>query len=194
MFDQLKAYCQKTLPFSGAELDLIDTYFVAKTLKKREFLFQEGAICDFLAYIAEGCVRHFYVREGVEKTCDLAFENDWTTDFQSFTSDSPGLMNLQAMQATTVFLIRKPDLLALYQQCPVYETFGRLMTERITLRATAIGMSLSAEKPEERFQNLLKEKPDILQIVPQRYVASYLGIEPESLSRLRKRIYEKQKP
>lgn len=194
MFNQLKVFCQETLPFSDAELDRIDAYFVAKTLKKREFLFQEGAVCDFLAYITEGCVRNFYLREGVEKTCDLAFGQDWVTDFQSFTSGSPGLMNLQAMQDTTVFLIRKPDLLALYQECPAYETFGRLMTERITLRATAIAMALSAEKPEERFQNLLKERPNILQIVPQRYVASYLGIEPESLSRLRKRIYEKQKP
>jgi len=194
MFDQFKVFCQATLPFSDAELGLIDAYFIAKTLKKREFLFQEGAVCDFLAYIAEGCVRNFYLREGVEKTCDLAFENDWVTDFQSFTSGSPGMMNLQAMQATTVFLIRKPDLLTLYRECPTYETFGRLMTERITLRATAIAMSLSAERPEERFENLLKKKPGILQIVPQRHVASYLGIEPESLSRLRKRIYEKQKP
>lgn len=173
---------------------MIDTYFVVKTLRKRELLFQEGVLCNFLAYIVDGCVRHFYVREGVEKTCDLSFAHDWTTDFQSFTSGKPGLMNLQALQATTVFLIRKPDLLTLYRECPSYETFGRLMTERVTLRATTIAMSLSAEKPEERFQNLLKERPDILQIVPQRYVASYLGIAPESLSRLRKRIYENQKP
>ena len=102
-------------------------------------------------------------------------------------------MNLQAMEYTTVFLIRKENLFKLYSECNKYETFGRLMAEGVAQRATEIAMSLSSEKPEQRFRNLIKSQPNLFQRVPQKYIANFLGISPESLSRIRNRILKKSK-
>jgi CRP-like cAMP-binding protein len=193
MFDKLKIYCKQTVPLSNTELDMIDKHFEEKTLKKKEFLLQDIKVCNFIAFIAEGSIRHFHIKDGVEKTCDISFENSWVTDFQSFNNDTVGKMNLQAMENTTVFLIKKQKLFKLYEECNKYETFGRLMAELVAQRATEIAMSLSSDKPEERFQNLIKKQPDLFQRVPQKYIANFLGISPESLSRIRNRIIHKQK-
>ncbi len=193
MYDVLKAYCKAAVPLTEVELALIDTYFEVKHLKKKEFLLQDGKVCNFIGFIAEGSIRHFHVKDGVEKTCDISFENSWTTDFQSFTHNTSGIMNLQAMEPTMVFIIRKENLYKLYSVCRQYETFGRLMAEQVAQRATEIAMSLSSEKPEERFANLMRKQPDLFQRVPQKYIANFLGISPESLSRIRNRIFQKQK-
>jgi len=193
MYDKLKKYCKQTVPLSGRELELIDKYFEEHTLKKKEFLLQGNKVCKFIAFIANGSIRHFHIKDGLEKTCDISFDNSWVTDFQSFTYETLGKMNLQAMENTTVFLINRQNLHNLYKECSKYETFGRLMAEQVAQRATEIAMSLSSEKPEERFQNLIKTQPDLFQRVPQKYIANFLGISPESLSRIRNRIFHKQK-
>lgn len=193
MFDKLKIYCKLKVPLTPEELNLIDTYFEVKDLKKKDFLLENGKVCNFIGFIASGTIRHFHVKDGVEKTCDISFENAWVTDFQSFTHDTPCIMNLQAMENTIVFIIKKEKLYKLYQECAKYETFGRLMAEQVAQRATEIAMSLSSDKPEERFNNLIKNQPDLFQKVPQKYIANFLGVSPESLSRIRKRIIIKQK-
>jgi CRP-like cAMP-binding protein len=102
-------------------------------------------------------------------------------------------MSLQAMEETTLSVIKKDNLYKLYKECPKYETFGRLMAEQVAQRATEIAMSLSSDKPEERFQNLLNKQPNLFQRVPQKYIANFLGVSPESLSRIRNRIVKKLK-
>lgn len=193
MFENLKEYCKTILPFTDEELNLIDSQFEVKVLDKRAYLLSDGSICDFIAFISEGSIRHFHIKEGTEKTCEISFENTWVTDFNSFNKATNCIMNLQAVEKTTLFLIRKPNLLKLYQDCPKFETFGRFMAEDVAQRATEIAMSLSSEKPEERFQNLLKNQPDLFKRIPQKYIANFLGISPESLSRIRNRVYWKQK-
>lgn len=193
MFDKLKEYCRRTVPLSETEVELIDNCFEEKTLKKKAFLLQDDKVCDFIAFIEKGSIRHFHVKEGVEKTCDISFEGSWITDFQSFSNDTVSKMNLQAMESSVVFLIKKADLFALYRKCNKYETFGRLMAEKVAQRATDIAMSLSSDKPEERFQKLIQNQPDLFQRIPQKYIANFLGISPESLSRIRARILQKSK-
>jgi hypothetical protein len=182
MYDKLKIYCKQTVPLTDKELELIDNYFEYKTIKKKGYLLQDGKVCNFIAFIAEG-----------EKTCDISFENSWVTDFQSFTHNTTCIMNLQAMEEATVFIVRKENLLKLYAACGKYETFGRLMAEQVAQRATEIAMSLSSDKPEERFLNLIKKQSDLFQRIPQKYIANFLGISPESLSRIRRRISAKHK-
>ena len=193
MYSKLKIYCSQAVPLNNEELELIDIYFECRTLKKKEYLLKDGRVCNFIAFIANGSIRHFHIKDGIEKTCDISFEDSWVTDFQSFTHNTNCIMNLQAMEETTVFIIQKESLLNLYKTCNKYETFGRLMAEQVAQRATEIAMSLSADKPEERFQNLLQKQPAVFQKVPQKYIANLLGISPESLSRIRSRILTKLK-
>jgi CRP-like cAMP-binding protein len=193
MHNQLKTYCKNIVPLTDEELELIDTHFEVQNLKKKEFLLQDGKVCSFIGFIVKGAIRHFHIKDGAEKTCDISFENSWVTDFQSFTHNTACVMNLQAMEDTTLLVIKKGNLYKLYSECSVYETFGRLMVENVALRATDIAMSLSSDKPEERFNNLLKNRPDLFQRIPQKYIANFLGISPESLSRIQKRIHIKSK-
>ena len=193
MFNSLKQYCKETIPFTDTELQLVDQFFNIVQLKKKAYLQQDNKVCDFIAFISDGCIRHFHVKDGLEKTCDISFENSWVTDFQSFNSGKLGVMNLQAMEDSTLILIRKESLHELYAGCSKYESFGRIMAERVAQRATSIAMSLSSDKPEERFQQLLNNQPDLFQRIPLKYIANFLGVSPESLSRIRKRVYQKQK-
>lgn len=193
MYEKLKTYCRNKVSFTEEQLSLVDNYFEIKELKKKEFLLNDGSACNFIGFIADGTIRHFHIKDGIEKTCDISFNNAWVTDFQSFIHNSACRMNLQCMEHTTLFLIRKDNLYQLYRECQQFETFGRLMAEEVAQRATDIAMSLSSEKPEERFQNLLQKQPDLFQRVPQKYIANFLGVSPESLSRIRKRILTRSK-
>ena len=193
MHDKLKRYCKNTVPLTDEELDLVDKFFELKVLEKKDFLLQEGKICNLIGFIANGTIRHLHTKNGLEKTCDFSFENSWVTDFQSFIHSTSCIMNLQTMEDTTILVIKKENLYKLYSECSKYETFGRIMAEQVAQRATEIAMSLSSDKPEERFQNLLKNQPDLFQRIPQKYIASFLGISPESLSRIRNRILKQLK-
>ena len=193
MYFNLKKYCRRIVPFSDSELELIDKYFESKSIKKNDLLLTDGRVCDFIAFISEGAIRHFHVKGGTKKTCDISFENSWVTDYQSFTYGTSCIMNLQALENTTVFIIKKQNLIKLYEECSKYETFGRLMAEQVAQRATKIAMSLSSDKPEERYLNLIETRSDIFQRVQQKYIANFLGISPESLSRIRNRIATKRK-
>jgi CRP-like cAMP-binding protein len=184
---------QNSCSSNETELIFIDAYFETKNLKKKGFLLEGGKTCDFVGFIEGGTIRHFHIKNGVEKTYDISFENSWVTDFQSFTLGTSSIMNLQAMEETNLFFVRKNNLYKLYKECPKYETFGRLMAEQVAQRATEIAMSLSSDKPEERFQNLLRKQPDLFQRIPQKYIANFLGVSPESLSRIRNRIVKKLK-
>lgn len=193
MFNKLKIYCNTKVTLTEEELQLIDLYFEPQNLKKKQFILHNGKICNFIGFIAAGIIRHFHIKDGIEKTCDISFENSWVTDFQSFTYNTSSIMNLQAMEDSSVFFISKENLAQLYKACQKYETFGRLMAEQVAQRATEIAMSLSSEKPEERCKRLIQKQPDLFQRVPQKYIANFLGVSPESLSRIRSRILAKQK-
>jgi len=193
MFDKLKSYCKSIVTLSEDELDLLDDAFEIKVLNKKEYLLEGGKTCKHISFINDGTIRHFHVKNGIEKTCDISFENSWVTDFHSFTNQSASIMYLQAMEKTSVFMIGREHLFRLYKECKAYETFGRIMAEQVAQRATEIAMSLSSDKPEERFQKLIQKQPDLFQRIPQKYIANFLGVSPESLSRIRNRIIQKQK-
>ena len=159
MFDKLKEYCKRIVPLTDNELKLIDVYFESALLDKKDFLLTDGKVCHIIAFISEGAIRHFHFKNGVEKTCDISFANSWVTDFQSFTYDTSSIMNLQALENTTVFVIKKKNLIELYQKCVKYETFGRLMAEQVAQRATEIAMSLSSDKPRRTLFELNQKSP-----------------------------------
>ena len=99
MHDKLKKYCKNTVPLTDEELDLVDRFFELKVLKKKDFLLQEGKICNLIGFIANGTIRHLHTKNGLEKTCDFSFENSWVTDFQSFIHNTSCIMNLPAVSS-----------------------------------------------------------------------------------------------
>lgn len=193
MYNVLKKYCKAHIALTNSELDLLEDYFEVKHLKKKEFLLETGKVCNQMAFIINGAIRYFYIKDGVDKTCEISFEHSWVSDFKSFNNKTPCVINLQAIEATTVLFIRKERLLELYHVCGKYETFGRLMVEQVAERVTEMAMSFLSDTPEERFLKLIQKQPNLFQRVPQKHIATLLGVNPESLSRIRSRVLQKQK-
>jgi CRP/FNR family transcriptional regulator, anaerobic regulatory protein len=159
-----------------------------KILRKKEFLLQEGKICNKITFVNNGIMRLFYNVEGMENTIQFFFGNSWYTDYASFLTGKPTIENLQALEESEVVQFKKDDLYKLYDKMPIFEKVGRIFAENAYLSISQLNQMKTNEEPEVRYINLLKTRPELVQQIPQHYIASFLGIKPETLSRIRKRI------
>ena len=159
-----------------------------KLLGKKEYLLKQGEICNKITFINSGCLRAFYNVDGVENTVQFFFGDSWYTDYASFLTGNPAVENMQALEPSEVVQFKKADLYKHYELYPVFERVGREMAENAFLAISKLNQMLTNEEPEERYLNLLKQRPEVVEKIPQHYIASYLRIQPESLSRIRKRI------
>jgi CRP/FNR family transcriptional regulator, anaerobic regulatory protein len=157
--------------------------------KRGRNLLQEGQICNKITFINSGCIRCFYNVDGVENTIQFFFNDSWYTDYASFLTGNPTMENMQALENSEVVQIKKNDLYKLYETMPIFERVGRIFAENAFLSVSQLNQMKTNEEPEIRYLNLLKTRPELAQQIPQHYIASYLGIKPETLSRIRKRIF-----
>ena len=187
MFENLINYCSSFIALSTIDKEAIALNFKHTTIKRNDFLLKEGKVCDFIAFVNSGVIRHYHLKDGKEITCDVTLKNSFITDFRSFTQGIPSEYNFQILKNAELFIIKKRELLELYNNNKNIETLGRIMAEQVALRMIDTAMSLSSDKPQERVEKLIIQRPDLFQEVPQRYLANLLGISPESLSRIRAR-------
>jgi CRP/FNR family transcriptional regulator, anaerobic regulatory protein len=152
-------------------------------------LLQEGKICDRVSFINTGCMRLFYIVEGVENTIQFFFGDSWFTDYASFLTGKSSIENMQALEQSEVVQFKKENLYKLFDKFPIIDRVGRVMAENAFISLSRLNQMLTNEEPEQRYLNLLKQRPELVKQIPQHYIASYLGIKPESLSRIRKRIF-----
>jgi CRP/FNR family transcriptional regulator, anaerobic regulatory protein len=144
----------------------------------------EGQICDFIAFISKGIIRHYYIKDGNEITCDISIAPAFITDFKSFSTSSPSSYYFQALKPVELRWIKKAELMQMYWRYPNLERLGRIMAEHIAVHTTEQVITLAAHKPEERITKLLETRPELFQMVPQKHLARMIGISPESLSRI----------
>ena len=187
MYENLINYCSSFIPLSSIDQEALALNFKHTTIKRNDFLLKEGKVCDFIAFVNSGVIRHYHLKDGKEITCDVTLKNSFITDFRSFTQGIPSEYNFQILKNAELFIIKKRELLELYNNNKNIETLGRIMAEQVALRMIDTAMSLSSDKPQERVEKLIIQRPDLFQEVPQRYLANLLGISPESLSRIRAR-------
>ncbi|AEI51662.1 Crp/Fnr family transcriptional regulator [Runella slithyformis] len=192
MYDSVRTDIQRYIVLSEAELDFFCSKLILKQLKRREYVFREGQVCTSVVFIRKGCLRYFYLTDGEEQTGQFFFENAWYTDYESFLSEKPTQQFIQALEPTEVFLLPKTALYQLYENNPKFERFGRVMAENAYLGSRKNNVSYLTLSPEERYLKLVEERPKLIERVSLKYIASYLGIQPESLSRIRKRIFEQR--
>jgi CRP-like cAMP-binding protein len=192
MTTQIIQSIKSLVPLSDEEQKAFLQILEVKTFKKKSFLLQEGQICDKVSFINSGCMRLFYNVEGIENTIQFFFGDSWYTDYASFLTGQKTIENLQALQPCEVVQFKKEDLYKLFDQFPIFDRVGRVMAENAFLSLSQLNQMLTNEEPQLRYLNLLKQRPALVQQIPQHYIASYLGIKPESLSRIRKRISNSQ--
>ena len=188
MKDSLEKYISNYIDFTPKEYFTIRSYFKSKTLKRREILHDTNFVCYNVYFIESGIIRYYQMEDGEEVTGQFFFEGGWYTDLDSFLSNSYSRQTAQAIESTSLLYISKQDLEKLYKEIPQFERLGRLIAEQafIGLRKKTDNLTLLDAK--ERYLNLLKHRPKVIRRIPQYYIASYLGIKPQSLSRIRKDV------
>ena len=171
------------------EEEFIDSFFKEKEYERGDFLLRAGDVPHEIFFITQGTLHQFYLDEqGNERTCNFCFENDFITDLESFSQQTQSPSNIKALEKTSCMVIRCNDLIDLLKQSPAMEEFFRILVEDVASKSIRRTKTLLSFSPEKQFTDLLESTPEIFQRVPQKYIAQYLGIAPESLSRIKKRM------
>jgi CRP-like cAMP-binding protein len=193
MFDNLRTYIQRFAQLSDDDWALLEPHLSEKKIKKHDCFAKEGKVCTDIAFVTEGCFRHYYTRDGEEKTTYFYFENNLMTDYFSCITGKPGLLTIEALADSSLLVFPYKILLRLYQENHHWEHFGRIMAEYLAGGLEERMVGLLTLSPEERYEQLLNSsnKQKILERIPQHLIANYLGVTPVSLSRIRNRSTRK---
>lgn len=192
MYEALRNHIEKFVKLSNEDWQLLEPHLTQRVLKKNSLFTIEGKICKEIGFVLEGNMRHYYTRDGEEKTTYFYFENSFVTDYISCITGKPGLLSIEAMTKTTLIVFPYAVLKELYNQSHVWERFGRLIAEYLGAGLEERMVGLLMLSPEERYHQLLSSnKQKILERVPQHHIANYLGITAVSLSRIRNRAAKK---
>jgi CRP-like cAMP-binding protein len=181
-----------TFGFNSQEYEMLLTCFNQKKINKKEYYITPGTVCKRKAYVNKGCLRDFVIDEhGHERILFFAFEDWWTADIDSYYSGKIGTNYVQALENCQLFEITKGNWTKLEMKIPkLRQWYSFKMTRRATNSIRRIE-EIKTLTLEQRYNNLLGKHPEIFQRIPLQYIASYLNIEPQSLSRLRKRLSAK---
>lgn len=189
MFEVLFSKVEEKIKLSDVEKDICKSLFSPKKLRKRQYILQQDDICKNLIFVEKGILRSYSVdSKGNEHILQFAPEGWWISDVYSFLTGEAAVYNIEAIEDSELLLISKSSLDELYERVPKFERYFRLLSQAnmvATHRRLTASLSDSAD---EKYLRLLSAYPNIVARVPQHMIASYLGITPETLSRVRKRI------
>lgn len=193
MYSLILKNASRFVQLSPEETDLFKQLLKVKRLKKKQFLAQEGEVCRNTYFVNSGCIRTYFTdKDGVEHNVQFAIENWWTGDMHSFLTQQPGRYNLVALEDTELLYIERNAQEELFQKIPKFERFFRLLLQNAFVALQDRILAGISETAEERYQNFRKKYPDMDRRIPQNQIASYLGITPESLSRVRRNLAHKK--
>jgi len=188
-FLTLRKHFAETDHFSDEDFERFIAYLTPVTLRKKDFFAMQGTHCRYLAFVNSGCLRAFHTnKNGDEFTMYFAFPNWWTGDKTSFYSGAPSRFSVQALEETEIFQADKRNWEIALETIPAFEKWYRVKARKSYEAAQQKLIDTHTETAEEKYLKLIRNAPDIVQRIPQHYIASYLGIRPQSLSRIRKKI------
>ena len=194
MFQQFWQFAEGFVSFTPAEKVAIQQKFVLRDVPAQHRLVNIGETAAELYFVNKGCLRFYYLTsEGQEITGFIFEENGFAGVLESFFTQTPGQQVLETLEECELLVLSFKDLHQLYEQVPRMNVLVRKVLEQRMAYAQKVVASLILNSPEERYAELLRMRPGLLQRVPQKVLATYLGITPVSLSRIRKRISDKKR-
>jgi CRP-like cAMP-binding protein len=185
-------YFSRISPLTKDEAEAISNSMQTKTFQKGEFLLKEGQISVSTFFILEGCVREYLLSDGEEKTTNFFTEEQWAISLNTFTPNNPSKHNWVCVEDTIVVEGDEKQAQELFKNFPRFETISRTIMEGAFAEQRDALNSYYTDSPEQRYLKLLNSRPDLFQRIPQYQLASYIGVKPESLSRIRKRLAEER--
>ncbi len=188
----LRSAIHRFITLDDADWELLTPHLSEEHLARGQTFCQEGKKTNKIGFLLEGSMRHYYTKDGEEKTTYFYFENHFVSSYISCLTAQPSQLTIEALTPSRLLVFRYPVLQDLFLASHAWERFGRLMAEYLATGLEQRMVSLLLLSPEERYEDLLQSsKQKIVERIPQQYIASYLGITPVSLSRIRNRCLKK---
>ena len=187
MSTTLKKFISRFVTLSDAELEEVVSKFKRKPVKKNNYIFRQGDTCKDFAFVDKGCLRLYYVKDGIEVSVWFAFQPSSAIEVYSFISEKPSDYFLQAIEDSEVLYIPKTELKKMYKSHPKMQEMMRNYWEAVLLDLITRFTALEKDSAEKRYLDLINNT-DYLGTIPQKYLASFIGVTPTSLSRIRKKI------
>ncbi len=186
----IREYIEKTVVISDKDWELFSSKLENKFFKKKTKLLEVGETENYISFLEKGITRFVIPNKKTEKetTFGFCFKNEFVSAYDSFLTRKPSLYQLEALTDLTTWRISYNDLQEVYQNTIVGNQIGRLSSERLFLIKSKREQSLLNNSAEERYLNLFKERPNLIKEIPLKYIASYIGVTAQALSRIRKRI------
>ncbi len=191
MDDKLLIHFRSTQQISDEEISAIDETLTVKQFKKGTLLLKEGHYSSDVFFVLEGIVRQYFVADGLDKTSDFFTEGQWVLSTNSVTQNIASTHFLECCLDCKLIVGNSEKGEHLYKRYPNLETVSRKLMQRVFIEQQAKIEAYVLDAPKERYLKLLKSNPEIFQKLPQYQIASYIGVTPESLSRIRKRLAQK---
>ena len=190
ILDNFKTACFRILPnLQPQEFEMIMPHLSLKSYQKGELILKDGEVCDKIFFLNKGFVRMFYIdNNGNEINYRFTDSGNFFVDFKSFLTKKPSHFYWEAMHKAEVITTSYQVVQEIYKTSNTWNLFGRLMAEQVYLQLNERVEMLLFMQPEERYLQMLQKYPNIISQVPQLHIATFLGIKPESLSRIRKRL------
>lgn len=189
LFDYIQEISGKQLSENDKHLLMI--HFKPRKLRKRHYFLQEGDICKYIGFIVKGSARTFTVDEkGHEHILKLSLENWWLADFESFYLLTPSRFNIEALEDLEVLQTTNAQIEEFLKHIPAFSTMANAINQNYTIANQKRIQATMSYSAEERYEDLVKNYPHFLQRFPQNMIASYLGISPETLSRIKKNTFK----
>ena len=188
MYDLFFQKYNEKVPLSDEEQEQIKKYLTPKKLRKRQYLLQEGDVCKAIAFVENGALREYSVENEREHIIQFALEGWTISDLFSFLTGEPATYNIDALEDAELVLITRDAHEELLKKQPKYETYMRLLITSAYVALQRRFTSNISLPVEERYISFTEKYPDIVQRVPQHMIASYMGLTPETLSRIRKKL------
>ena len=185
--NRLTAYFSRLASLSDEEARAIADDMQVRRYSKGTLLLREGQVCTECYFVMEGCLRQYYLSDGLEITTRFFTEEDWMVS-PGFIQKTPVNHYFECLEDCTLVVGTADKENALYRRFPRFESLSRNVLEKALAEQQELWAAYVTDTPEKRYLRLLKNLPDLLQRVPQYLLAGYIGVKPESLSRIRKRI------
>ena len=179
----LASYCA----FSSEAWEMLESILEIKEIRKGELSLEEGRVCRFIDFIHTGCFRSYYLNEGLETTTVIAAEGISITDMKSLSGGVPSRLNIQALESSVVVRLFKERLVRLYTKSAELQMVGRAILESMVVVENEWKEMYTLYDPRKRYSFLMQKAPHFFARVPLQYIASFLGIRRETLSRMRGR-------